>query len=45
VVDGCRRAASLYEEGREVPLDPDRAAALMQRACTFGDKTACPKGP
>jgi TPR repeat protein len=45
VIEACRRAASLYEEGREVPPERDRAAALMQRACTFGDKAACAKGP
>lgn len=45
MVDGCRRAASLYAEGREVPPDPDRAAALMKRACALGDTAACAKGP
>lgn len=45
VAEACRRAAALYKEGREVPVDRDRAAALMQRACTSGDKDACAKGP
>jgi TPR repeat protein len=45
MVEACRRAALLYEEGRDVPLDRDRAAALLKRACTLGDATACAKGP
>jgi TPR repeat protein len=45
VVEGCRRAASLYAEGRDVPPDRDRAAALTKRACALGDTAACSKGP
>jgi len=45
VVEGCRRAAALYEAGREVSLDRERAAALLKRACALGDAPACAKGP
>ena len=44
-VDGCRRAALLYEEGRDAPPDRDRAADLRKRACALGDKALCLKGP
>jgi TPR repeat protein len=45
IVEGCRRAASLYGEGREVPADLGRAAALLKHACALGDTAACSKGP
>jgi len=45
VVDACRRAALMYEEGGEVPLDHERAADLRKRACAFGERALCPKGP
>jgi hypothetical protein len=45
VVKGCRVAAVLYDEGREIPADRERAATLRKRACAFGDTEVCAKGP
>jgi len=37
----CDRLADIYERGVRVPVDPDRAARLRQRACDDGAIPAC----
>lgn len=39
--DVCAFGAWLHREGRGVPKDLARAAALLQRACELGDKRSC----
>jgi TPR repeat protein len=38
---GCRGLAQLYNEGRGVARDADRAMALWEDACAQGDAPAC----
>lgn len=39
--DVCSFAAWLHREGRGIPKDAARAAALLERGCSLGDKRAC----
>jgi TPR repeat protein len=38
---GCRTLASLFQKGKELPLNPLRAVRLFEGACERGDLAAC----
>jgi TPR repeat protein len=38
---GCRTLASLFQKGKELPLNPLRAVVLFEGACERGDLAAC----
>jgi TPR repeat protein len=38
---GCRTLASLFQKGKELPLNPARAVKLFEGACERGELAAC----
>jgi TPR repeat protein len=38
----CKNLADLYAKGKGVPEDAQKAIALRQRACEYGERSACP---
>jgi TPR repeat protein len=41
MAEGCYKLGALYFEGRGVPVDPPRAAQLMEQACEANDMEGC----
>lgn len=39
--EACARMAGRYRDGSEVAKDPARAAALLRKACDYGDRSSC----
>jgi hypothetical protein len=43
-VPACKRAARAYRIGRGAPLDENREAWFLDKACALGDRPSCPGG-
>jgi TPR repeat protein len=41
MAEGCREAGQFYMDGRDVPVDLEKARVLLDKACSEGDGAGC----